>query len=81
MKVATAYRNNDIGKIAEFIATVQHYNHAMRCNAKELRDIKVLREAQRIMADRVGNNAQDLADMIAILEDLVATDLNMRGIA
>jgi hypothetical protein len=53
----------------------------MRCNAKELRDIKVLREAQRIMADRVDNNAQDLADMIAILEDLVATDLNMRGVA
>ena len=81
MKVATAYRNNDTGKVAEFIATVQHYNHVMRCNAKELRDIKVLREAQRIMADRVDNNAQDLADMIAILEDLVATDLNMRGVA
>jgi|LakMenE01Jun11ns_1017448.scaffolds.fasta_scaffold8175213_1 hypothetical protein len=78
LKVIADCRSN-AEKLSAFVATTQHYNHVMRCNAKELRDIKVLREAQRIMADRVDNNAQDLADMIAILEDLVVTDLNIRG--
>ena len=77
-KVNVDYRSNS-DKLSAFIATAQHYNHVMRCNAKELRDIKILREAQLIMADRVDNNAQDLADMIVMLEDLVVSDLNMRG--
>lgn len=66
-------------RIEMFQADTQYRNHVMRSCAAEYRDIKTLRAAGDYMIKQTGEYCEPIESQILILEDILASELRLKG--
>jgi hypothetical protein len=79
MKVQTVPSMTNGQRIEAFQADTQYRNHVMRSCAAEYRDIKILRAAGDYMIKQTGEYCEPIESQILILEDILASELRLKG--
>jgi hypothetical protein len=79
MKVASVSSMTNAQRVAAFQDDTQYRNHVMRSCAAEYRDIKILRAAGDYMIKQTGAECEPLESQLMILEDILASELRLKG--
>lgn len=79
MKVAAVTSMTNGQRIEAFQHDTQYRNHVMRSCAAEYRDIKILRAAGDYMIKQTGDYCEPIESQILILEDILASELRLKG--